>query len=97
MSDYRLRFHEEALDEWQKLDNSVKQLLKKKLRERLNHPEVENSRLHGNLQNCYKIKLAKAGVRLVYRVEAKEMVVLVLAVGRRDLKVAYKKAAQRLN
>jgi mRNA interferase RelE/StbE len=97
MSNYRLRFHKEALDEWERLDNSVKQMLKARLGERLRHPEIEQARLNGSLQNCYKIKLAKAGIRLVYKVEATELVVLVLAIGRRENETAYKKAAQRLS
>ena len=36
------------------------------------------------MPDCYKIKLRAAGVRLIYRVENDVLVVLVLAIGRRD-------------
>ena len=35
---YKLRFHELALDEWHKIDHSIREILKKKLAERLKMP-----------------------------------------------------------
>jgi len=37
---YKLRFHELALVEWNKLDNSIREPLKNKLAERLNNLRV---------------------------------------------------------
>ena len=65
---YKLRFHELALAEWVKLDNSVREPLKKKLIERLENPRISAAALLG-MPNCYKIKLLRVGYRLVYRVE----------------------------
>ena len=79
----RLRFHELALVEWGKLDNSVKEPLKKKLIERLEAPHVSSAALSG-MPNCYKIKLLRVGYRLVYTVEDDAVVVTVMAVGKRD-------------
>ncbi|MBP8277289.1 MAG: hypothetical protein KAX55_10400 [Propionivibrio sp.] len=42
----RLRFHELALAEWRKLDNSIREPLKKKLAERLENPRIPASALH---------------------------------------------------
>ena len=44
---YKLRFHELALAEWQKLDNSIREPLKKKLAERLENPRILASALSG--------------------------------------------------
>ena len=93
-SKYRLKFLPTALKEWKKLDKTIQGQLKKKLKERLQDPHVEASLLHG-FENHYKIKLRASGYRLVYEVIKKEIVVLVIAVGKRDKKQVYKKAAQR--
>ena len=85
---YSLRFKQEALKEWQKLDNSLKTQFKKKLQERMNHPRVPAAKLSG-CDNRYKIKLRNAGYRLVYEVRDAELVVVVIAIGKRDKSSIY--------
>lgn len=80
---YELEFLEEALKEWRKLDSNTREQFKRKLAERCENPHVPSARLHGAI-NVYKIKLRKIGYRLVYQVVEKDIVVLVIAVGRRD-------------
>lgn len=80
---YRLGFREEALREWRKLDANTRNQLEKKLRERLENPKVPAAKLHGS-SDRYKIKLRSVGYRLVYQVRDLELIVLVIAVGRRD-------------
>jgi mRNA interferase RelE/StbE len=92
---YSLEFVESALKEWRKLPVSVREHFKSKLRERLNKPHVPASRLHG-LPNCYKIKLRTVGYRLVYEVNDKVVVVKVIAVGKRDKGIVYRKAKDRI-
>lgn len=92
---YKLRFHELALTEWQKLDNSIREPLKKKLAERLENPRVPACALSG-MPDCYKIKLATIGYRLVYRVEDETVFVTVIAVGKRDRLKVYETAKLRL-
>ena len=91
---YKLKFLPTALKEWKKLDNSIQTQLKKKLKERLIAPHVPGSRL-SDFQNHYKIKLRNSGYRLVYEVVDNELYVLVIAVGRRDKSLVYKKAKKR--
>ena len=93
---YKLKFVPDALDEWNKLDGSVKEPLRKLLKKRLDQPCVPGAALHGELQHCYKIKLLKQGYRLVYVVENDELVVLVLAVDRREDATVYSSAVSRL-
>jgi len=85
-----------ALKEWKKLDSSIQNQLKKKLKERLKNPQVPASRLHG-FENYYKIKLRASGYRLVYEVNENEITVMVIAVGKRDKNLVYLKASKRLN
>lgn len=92
---FKLRFHELAWTEWQKLDNSVREPLKKKLLERLAQPRVPAAALQG-MPDCYKIKLHSVGYRLVYRVDEAEVFVTVIATGRRDRLMVYRTALQRL-
>lgn len=92
---YTLRFMPEALQEWHDLDGSVRSVLKKLLAKRLDKPHVPGGALHGALAGCYKIKLRQQGVRLVYAVEDEALVVLVLAVGRREGNVVYDRATGR--
>ena len=91
---YCLKFLPTALKEWKKLDPSIQSQLKKKLRERLQNPHVPASRLLG-FENHYKIKLRASGYRLVYEIIADEIVVLVVAVGKRDKNLVYRKASKR--
>ena len=92
---YKLLFLEDALKEWKKLDSSIQSQFKKKLVERVEVPRVESSRLNG-MKDCYKIKLRNAGYRLVYQVRDNEIVISVVAVGKREKNAVYKAAAKRI-
>ena len=92
---YSLEFDARALKEWQKLGDTVREQLKKKLAEVLLNPRIEANRLH-SLPDCYKIKLRSSGYRLVYQVIDREVVVFVVEVDRREREQAYRKAAERL-
>jgi mRNA interferase RelE/StbE len=91
---YSLEFVESALKEWRKLAPDIRDQLKHKLAERLEHPRVPSARLHG-LPNCYKIKLRTVGYRLVYQVDDKVILVTVIAVGKRDKGLVYLAAKNR--
>ena len=92
---YELEFKESALKEWRKLDNSVRELFKKRLTERLVTPRVESAKLSG-MPDCYKIKLRDAGYRLVYQVCDNLVSVVVIAVGKRENNQVYINAKERL-
>ncbi|MDA8427670.1 MAG: type II toxin-antitoxin system RelE/ParE family toxin [Geobacteraceae bacterium] len=92
---YNLEFKESALKEWQKLDGTIREQFKKKLAERLVRPRVASAKLSG-MPDCYKIKLKNAGYRLVYQVDDKHIVVIVVAVGKRENLAVYRSAGDRL-
>jgi len=92
---YSLEFKESALKEWKKLDGAIREQFKKKLAERLGRPCVESARLRG-MPDCYKIKLKTAGYRLVYQVDDGRVVVIVVAVGKRENLTVYKVAGKRV-
>ena len=92
---FKLRFHVQALEEWKRLDGSVREPFKKKLTERLDNPRIAASALSG-MADCYKIKLLRIGHRLVYRVDGDILFVTVIAVGKRDKSQVYAAAKARL-
>ena len=93
---YRLFFVPSALQEWKALDGSVKEPLRKLLRKRLNNPHIPGGALHGELEGYYKIKLRKQGYRLVYGVEDDVLIVIVMAVDKREDGVVYRSVFTRL-
>ena len=92
---FNLRFKEQALQEWHNLDHFIREQFTKKLHTLKDSPRIESARLSG-MKDCYKIKLRKAGFRLVYEVRDQELVILVVAVGKRERNAVYKTAAKRL-
>lgn len=91
---YELGFLDDALKEWRKLDSVIREHFKSKLAERLHNPKIASARLHGTKER-YKIKLRNAGYRLVYEVRDRELLVLVIAVGKRERNEIYKLAKRR--
>ena len=91
---YELAFLEVSLKEWGKLDRNIKTQFKKKLEERLETPRVQSAKLHGH-DDRYKIKLRSIGYRLVYQVNDDVVIVLVVAVGKRERNAVYKAAESR--
>lgn len=81
---YELRFTPSAKKEWDKLDGSVRQVFIKVLKKRCINPIVPSAELKNLPIKCYKIKLRTIGYRLVYTLEDGAMILLVLAVNRRD-------------
>lgn len=91
---YIIRFTKAAQKEWEKLDDSVKCLFARKLNERRENPRIPSAAL--SIKDCYKIKLRSQGYRLVYRVVDDQLLVVVIAVGKRDNMAVYKVAESRL-
>lgn len=94
---YRLKFVPSAWAEWQALDGSVKEPLRKLLKKRLDNPHFPGGQLHGALSGHYKIKLLKQGYRLVYGVQDDVLLVMVMAVDKREDSIVYQSAMQRLS
>jgi mRNA interferase RelE/StbE len=93
---YKLEFGKRAQKQWDKLDNNVRLQFKKKLAQIVENPHIPSARLHG-FPNSYRIKLRKAGYRLGYKVIDDRLIVLVVAVGRRDKDEIYEDFALNYN
>jgi mRNA interferase RelE/StbE len=92
---FKLVFKVDAKREWDKLDSTVRSMFSKKLKERIKQPRIEKSRLSG-MKDCYKIKLRRAGYRLVYQVRDCELIVSVVAIGKRERNQVYNTAIKRI-
>ena len=92
---YRLQFLTAAKAEWEKLDGTVQLQFIKVLAKRLEVPRVPKAALAG-MADCYKIKLRTVGYRLVYQVRDDSLVLLTVAVGKRDRNAVYTVAMARL-
>lgn len=94
---YTLRFHESAEKEWLRLDKGIRDRLLKVLERRLAEPRILSAQLSGDLEGLYNIKAYKSGYRLVYEVFDDVLIVLVIAVGKREDFEVYKNAEKRFN
>lgn len=91
---FELGFVDAALKEWRKLDSNTREQFKKKLAERCDNPRVPSAKLSGS-KDRYKIKLRGVGYRLVYEVREAEILVVVIAIGKRDRGEVYRMADRR--
>lgn len=89
---YALEFLPTARKEWDALDCSVRDAFKKALAKRLEQPRAGQP-LRGS-PAFYTTKPRGVGYRLVYAVRDEALVVLVLAVGRRDSGI-YERVSRR--
>eukprot|EP01022_Parablepharisma_sp_SALTPOND_P006663 TRINITY_DN127007_c0_g1_i1.p3 TRINITY_DN127007_c0_g1~~TRINITY_DN127007_c0_g1_i1.p3 ORF type:complete len:135 (-),score=17.32 TRINITY_DN127007_c0_g1_i1:418-822(-) len=91
---YKLKFTKESQKDWNKLDSTIKEQFKKKLKQRIENPKVPKDKLSG-YENVYKIKLRSVGYRLAYEVKDEEIVILVLSVGKRENNSIYENLKKR--
>ena len=80
---YKIKFTPISNKEWKKIDSTIRVQFKKKLEKTIYAPRIPKNRLSG-YSNIYKIKLRNSGFRLAYEVKDKEIVVLVLSIGKRE-------------
>lgn len=93
---YTIKVHEDFTEELAKLTPAIRTQLRKKLDKIVENPHIAKNRLKGELHECYKIKLLKAGIRLIYQVNDDEIYILLLTVGKRADSEAYETAKTRI-
>ncbi|MEE4639783.1 MAG: type II toxin-antitoxin system RelE/ParE family toxin [Wenzhouxiangella sp.] len=94
---YRLLFHRAARKEWDKLPPDIRSRFKTKLARLLDGSETPTpaNRLSG-APDLFKIKLRQAGYRLAYKLDRGELIIVVVAVGKRERDRVYRQLRQRL-
>lgn len=92
---YVVKFRQDAMKEWLRLDKAIQQQFAKKLKKCSENPHIPAARLRG-IKDCYKIKLKASGFRLVYQVIDDELIIAVVAVGKRERNQVYQLASERI-
>lgn len=92
---YKVKFLPSALKEWGKIAPPIREQFKKKLKERVITPRNPASQLRG-FQDVYKIKLRSLGYRLVYEVNDTEIIIYIIAVGKRERGLVYARVEKRI-
>jgi mRNA interferase RelE/StbE len=92
---YKVELRPRAKRAWDKLSPAVRDQLKRKLDERRRNPHLASARL-SQMPGCYKIKLRAEGLRAVYQVREDVLLLLVLAIGKRERNEAYDEARREL-
>ena len=91
-------FDEDAQKEYERLEKAHRASFARKLKKlatRREQPSPKNA-LHGFGPGYYKIKLRKAGLRLVYHYDGKRLRIIVIAVGKRERNIVYEAVRARL-
>lgn len=92
---YTVKFREDALKEWNKLDKAIQQQFAKRLKKCCENPHIPSAKLRG-IKDCYKIKLRASGFRLVYQVIDNQLIIAIVAVGKRERSDVYTLASERM-
>ena len=92
---YKIKFLPSAMKEWKKLAPPIQRQFKKKLEERVITPRNKSDQLRG-YKDIYKIKLRSVGYRLVYEVNDKDIIIYVIAIGKRERGLVYTQAEKRI-
>lgn len=88
-----------AAEDFRRLDGSLKPLIAKQLRKLESDPRVGEhlgNRAGLDLTGYYKLYAAKKSIRIVYRVIDEEVVVEIVAIGRREDLSVYQETLNRL-
>jgi mRNA interferase RelE/StbE len=95
----KLKFHKQALKDYAGLEKAARSSFRKKLIKLVKREEMpppKNALRGFDRRGCYKIKLRKSGLRLVYHYDGQNLVILVIAVGKRQRNVVYEVAQARM-
>ncbi len=85
----------EAELDLREIDNSTIDIVKAGLRKLSASPELRGHALKGILAGCRSLVVGKKKIRIVYKVLVDQVVVFVIAIGRRHNDEVYLKAASR--
>jgi len=96
---YAYKFHPEAEKELAKLNRSVQLLFAKTLKKILKSPELGldlGNKNNLNLSGLKKMYFDHKRYRIVYQILEEEIVIHLIAIGKRDKMEVYEKASERI-
>ena len=97
---YRVTLTSKAADDFRHLDGSLRKPVAKQLKKLETSPllgEHLGNRAGLDLTGYYKLYAAKKGVRIVYRVIEQEVIVDVVAIGKREDLAVYQTSLKRIS
>lgn len=95
---YDYKFHPEAKKELEKLNRTIQLLFTKKLKQILKSPELGKDLGNKNnlqLAGLKKVYFDSKRYRIVYEIIDSELILYIIAIGKRDNLEVYKKANER--
>ena len=92
---YSILLHPRAKKIFDRLGTTDQRQLATKLKQRSTNPRVQADAVR-EIPDGYKIKLRASGIRLIYQVRDRQLVILVLAIGKRERQEAYREAVREL-
>lgn len=92
---YKVVLRPRAQKVFDRLGTTDQRQLAAKLKQRTVNPRVLADAVR-EIPDGYKIKLRSSGIRLIYQVRDRQLVILVLAIGKRERQEAYKEAVAEL-
>ena len=96
---YELKFHPEAKKDLESLDGRRQQLFLKTLKKILKSPQLGEqlgNKANLDLRGFRKIYFDNKKARIVYKVVDDELILFIIAIGKRDDMEVYKKASDRI-
>ena len=79
---YSIEYHPKVVkDDIPKLDEKIKDIIERKIEKLIEEPHLGTA-LRGKLAGCYRLKISK--YRIVYKVYNEKLIILVIAIGKRD-------------
>lgn len=96
---YRVTLTADAAEDFRRLDGSLKQPVAKQLKKLETSPllgEHLGNKAGLDLTGYYKLYVAKKGMRIVYRIIEQEVIVEVVAIGKREELAVYQTSLKRV-
>ena len=95
---YDFKFYKEAEKDLSKLNKSVQNLFVKKLSQLIKNPEIGKdlgNKNNMNLSGLKKVYFDNKRYRIVYEIKEQEIIIHIIAIGKRDNMKVYKEASKR--
>lgn len=94
--EFEVQFMQSAERQFAALNSSDQKLIVKQI-EKLRHAPELGQPLHGQLVNYRRMYAAKKRLRIVYRIERGVLVVMIVAIGKREAEAVYRVAEAEAN
>jgi mRNA interferase RelE/StbE len=95
---YKVVFHKDAKKELDKFDLNTKLIILKQIKKIKENPEIGEelgNKAGFDLTGYRKIYAYKKQIRIIYKIIEEEIQVYIIAIGKREKMVVYKKASNR--